>query len=275
MSDTDNNKVSTTALLINDQISSNRVHLCFISFAYLPIFNIWFSHLEKISLKDLCVVAVDEPCYLALKSRKIRTVLMQLPEQIIPSTRTKLWTQRVLLIHELIHLGINVIHSDADAFWLKNILPFLENNKADLVFSIAYRMPENIVKEWGFILCCGFFEIKSNENTKKFMGDYLKKCREVTDDQLALNQLLFDKGVMWEQQSTEYNHGKCRHYNISIDVMPNSKVSRRPNANLSIFHPSLNKTLIILEKQQQALNGLELCKKTTKILPPPAKKLAA
>ena len=253
-----NKPFSSTAHEIKSLLNRDRVHLCFISFEYFSIFDIWFSYIEKFSIDNLCIVALDHKCYSELQKRSIKSVFMQSPDIITPKNKRLLWTQRVNLIHDLINLDITVLHSDADAFWLKDFSSYLENNTADLIFSIAHGIPKNLVEKWGFILCCGFFEIKSNDNTKKFMIDYLKRCRDVGDDQKSLNWLLFEKGISWRNIKPGHKHGECNYYNILIDAIPKKTISRSPIKGISIFHPYLPSN-DISKKLQQALSSLKLC----------------
>ncbi len=236
-------------------INSEEVILTFVSDAYLPIFNLWIKSLEKYKPDNLCVVALDKKVYQTLQHRKIPSILMNMDEVISFQSKNSLWVKRVELIRGLINHNIHVIHSDADAFWLRDIRSYLAGNNSDLIFSIAYGFPKEIVNYWGFILCCGFFRIKSNERTKRFMSDFFKKCELLKDDQVAINTLLYEKKTVWVSEGKIHNQGYCPAYQVTIDVISKNIVSRQPQKGAYIYHPYLSSD-DMASKVKQANEGM-------------------
>jgi len=232
--------------------------LTFVSKCYEPIFDLWLKYITQFGTSGLCVIALDEEIYTILQDKEIPSVLMNVGKNITHETKGSLWLQRVRLFRGLVDHDINIIHSDADAFWFKDMRKVLEDYDSDLVFSMAFGMPKSIVNEWGFVLCCGFFKINSNEKTKAFMRDFEKICGELLDDQVAINTLLKNQDVSWQRKNSKYYQGYCDKYNLSIDMLPENIVSRHPADELGVYHPYLYSQFVNF-KYKQALDGLYRC----------------
>lgn len=235
---------------------ANEILITFVNISYKPIFDVWLSKISSFNINNLCVVALDRDIYNYLIGMKISAVLMDTPELNKTNEKKILWIKRVELISRLIEQGISVIHSDADAFWLKDIRPHLLIKQSDLVFSIAYALPRDVVKQWGFILCCGFFRINSNKKTRYFVRDFLKECYKYGDDQVAINKLLLEKGTVWSEDSNAHNYGFCPDYSLTIDVLSKHVVSRQSNPSALVYHPFLSSS-DVSEKLKQVNNGLK------------------
>ena len=121
-----------------------------------------------------------------------------------------LWRIRVRVIEQVLSLGIDVVHSDADAVWRSSPMPFLrEHASSDVVISQGTGFPVTALKSWGYVLCCGFVYFKSTKPTLWLLG-YLstaaQKARGFSDQQV-LNKLLIERELAWElPDAVSYTH---------------------------------------------------------------------
>jgi hypothetical protein len=220
---------------------NNTIILPWLDYEYFPVFRLWYYFFEQHHLRNLLVLALDDKVYHRLKSLGIHTFRMVRPYQ----SKRDIWGSRPAIVRDIICSGINVIQTDSDAFWLKNITDEVYNNPNDLVISIAYGIPKEIVKQWGFTLCCGFYFLRSNEKTKAFLNDneFVALSRQVTSDQAGLNVTLKKKGVTWLSQDTEKNHGYLKQYDMHIEVLSKTIISRSAHEDgdneIFVYHPAL------------------------------------
>jgi hypothetical protein len=114
-----------------------------------------------------------------------------------PKDRQTFWINRLKTILSQSEGTDMAVHSDLDAFWLKPAIPLLEGQDFDMAFSIDYALPNEIVKKWGFILCCGFFAFRPNPRTNLLTARWLAETQKYFDDQIAINRLLDSLNVTW------------------------------------------------------------------------------
>jgi len=110
--------------------------------------------------------------------------------------RHHLWMLRVLIIKSLISLGRIVISLDLDAILLSDLSKMLESlPQADIIAQQDYSGPMDVARKFGFIVCCGFMVIRSNQSTVSFLERYVRQTNLELDDQSALNHLLADCAI--------------------------------------------------------------------------------
>ena len=104
----------------------------FTDFKYLKIFDIFYDNLKKLNLGlDLLVVSLDEETFNLLNKRGIKTIYKQY------NIKSKLyfWEFRLNIINEIFKKNkMDIIHTDADCFWFKNILECINIQKTMNVF---------------------------------------------------------------------------------------------------------------------------------------------
>ena len=144
-----------------------------------------------------------------------------------------------------------LVHSDLDAIWKKNICEelFNKNNNIDLFFSQGTVFPEEHLKKHKFVLCCGFFCIKSNEKTIKFIKKYMNNLEKIMDDQKEINLELID--TKWNTNNNEPKYlsnkkyiyydndinGYNKDFDINILLISFNKIQREfINNNGYIYH---------------------------------------
>lgn len=130
-----------------------------------------------------------------------------------PISRQRFWYLRVQLFLSLAEQGINFIHSDADALWLKDPRPWLLGHAGhDILFSqgtlyfrpllhkppLQWKLHTFPRETLPLVVCAGFFLAYANHRTKnyftevaQFMEEKLSN-REKTDDQFNMNRILRD-----------------------------------------------------------------------------------
>ncbi len=106
---------------------------------------------------------------------------------------------RVKIFVRLAATGCDFIHSDADAFWLRDPRPWLTaRTDHDLLCSQGTTHPHAHYHRHRFVLCAGFFFCRANERTRA----YFEKVHTFTEqhpcDQTGMNaELLADPEKRW------------------------------------------------------------------------------
>ncbi|MFQ3323674.1 MAG: hypothetical protein ACI90U_001497 [Pseudomonadales bacterium] len=168
------------------------VTIVFISSDYLAIFENWLRFAAPYSGKNLITVSLDRVTNDAMTKLGYCNIQLEWDGNL-----NKLWVERVKIIHLLLSRGLDVVHSDADAVWLKDPINYCSKLGADLCFSQGTVWPPLVHEQLGAVLCCGFFLIKSTTRTIKLVDEWLEATLIDGDDQRALNELLLTKGLKW------------------------------------------------------------------------------
>lgn len=205
---------------------------------YLRIFSLWLDFLEQSGyLPCLRVATFDSESERFVRAKGIPCVAIderiQDPQQ--------LYVARLNEIASLIASGRNVIHSDADAFWLKPDLPSLIRESCDLQISIGHGMPQDAIEEWGFSLCCGFFVLHASPRVERFVADWIERSRQHGHDQIALNNLLLDHELRWQRDDGAQTVGSCSSLGLCVAAISDDLISRETvGPSVQIYHPYLS-----------------------------------
>ncbi len=173
--------------------------IVFANYNYLPVLENWLAAMKKIDVKNYLIISLDEKLHHHLGEQNINSLLRPCELDL-----GKLWIHRVDVILELMEKGYDIIHSDADAVWLKDPQPYLQKLPHDMIFSQGTIWPPDVQEKWGFVLCCGFFFLRSNPQTLQFIKELAQRVREDKDDQVSCNRLLLEKNVIWDKPSDLY-----------------------------------------------------------------------
>lgn len=112
-----------------------------------------------------------------------------------------LWLRRLDVFALLAASGIDFIHSDLDAVWLADArAECFADPTLDLVFSQGTFLPARAHAAWGFVLCCGLFAVRAGPAAARFFAAVRRRAAEARDDQVALNLLLVEGGVVWARE---------------------------------------------------------------------------
>ena len=206
----------------------------FANYNYLPVLQNWIIAIEQNSIKNFIIIALDKQLYKHLVSHNIPTILRPCELDL-----EKLWIHRVKVLMEFMQNGYDIIHSDADAIWFKDPLPYLNAMPQDMIFSQGTIWPPDVQEKWGFVLCCGFFMLRSNKKTLHFMQDLLKRVKEDKDDQVSCNRLLLEMNTIWDEPIHSYTidfrdkqfvctptvrNGACG--KLTLGLLPHNKFQR-------------------------------------------------
>ncbi len=220
--------------LFHKQKSSGALIVVFANYDYLPVLQNWIAAMRLIDIENFTIIALDDKLYQYLKKQGITTLLRPCELDL-----EKLWIHRTDVILELIEKGHDIIHSDADAIWLKDPQPYLEKLSQDMIFSQGTIWPPDVQEKWGFVLCCGFFFLRSNSQTLQFVRELAQRVRKDKDDQASCNRLLLEQNVIWDKPSDLYTMNSKGHQficskqvrtgkskNLHIALLPNFTFQR-------------------------------------------------
>lgn len=163
--------------------------------SYIPILYNWLEYSQPFLKNNLLVVSLDKITDDAISQRNIHTHLLEWKGDL-----ASLWSERVKLIKQLINLGYNVIHSDADAVWLDDAVSYCEGLNSDIAFSQGTVWPPDAHNSLGVVLCCGFFYLRPTLQTIDFLEAWEEAVIIDGDDQRALNNLLLKNGISWNEK---------------------------------------------------------------------------
>lgn len=164
----------------------NNVIVTFANYAYKEVALNWVTALRRLQLRNYVIIALDNDIYNYLVSQKINTILREFDGNL-----SDLWIFRIKVLQEMLNFGVDIIHSDSDAIWLKNPIPeYFINNDSDMIFSQGTVYPRDVKDRWGFVVCCGLFMMKSNDRVKSIMSEINDTMKTIKDDQVAVNYYL-------------------------------------------------------------------------------------
>lgn len=174
--------------------NNSPIILVFADCEYANVLKNWIAYFKQHVINNLLVIALDKVTENALEQQGINTVWL-------PWDRStdSLWLTRTKLIKYLLHGGFDVVHSDADAVWLKNPVPFLNQINCDMAFSQGTSWPVDVFMTSGVVLCCGFYLIRANRRSLDFITQWLRAMEHDPDDQRVLNRLLLEGGLRWTE----------------------------------------------------------------------------
>lgn len=179
--------------------ASKQTIIVFANYNYLPVLENWMIAMKNLNIDDYMIISLDEDLYTYLKGKQISTLLRPCELDL-----GKLWVHRIEVILELLQEGYDVIHSDADAVWMKDPLPYLKDLPQDMLFSQGTIWPPDVQEKWVFVLCCGFFMLRSNKKTLQFTKKLLKRVKEDRDDQVSCNRMLLEQNTVWSKPTSSY-----------------------------------------------------------------------
>jgi hypothetical protein len=185
------------------------VCVTFISQAYLRIGMAWLDAVQRLTLENVLVIAGDDPTRAAVAGRGVACVRAELPaghgDPAYLSASGFTWTGLALatlqfpIVRFLLAQGFDVVLSHADAIWLQDPLPYCRG-LADIAFQRACYFPATIAQLWGFAACGGFVYCRAGSGTIDFLDLCVHECRQVQDDQIALNLALLEADTAWSRQ---------------------------------------------------------------------------
>ena len=137
---------------------------------------------------------------------------------------------------QLLQEGYNCIFSDADALWISDPIPNIENLDFDIAFQVG-SFPKETRHKWGFSACTGFVVFKPSAKTSNLLKNAIERFDG--SDQRSLNEtLLHDYEIQWEDYPSDWKHcrmedgwtktlfGCCARTNLRLAALPHSLYQR-------------------------------------------------
>jgi len=221
----------------------------------------WIRHMEACGAADFLVIAMDAELHDELSASGVRSVRGS-----YDGTRKGLWMVRLEVFSALCEAGVDFVHSDADAVWMKNPLPkYFADGELDLLFSPGTIWPPDVIRKWGFVLCCGFFGMRATSATTRILREATSLAQQTQDDQVAINRLLCENGTQWTLPATidfhgvqaglpycgyaELVEGTCDAFGARVGLLPFREFQRAPMPAEEVFVKHLLSPQPPLEKK--------------------------
>ena len=142
----------------------NPIIVTFVSEPYIPVGLNWLHTLSRLNTgADIRIITLDD----ATKTAFPASVVLHRPLE--SGGLAGLWIHRTNILRELLDQGFGVIHSDADAVWVRNPLPMMVAGGTEMVFSQGTVWPPDVHARRGIVVCCGLFYMKSTPAVREFM----------------------------------------------------------------------------------------------------------
>lgn len=225
---------------------NNTVIVVFGNYQYKKVILAWLKLVERLDIRNYLVVSLDKELYDLLKQKGYHTYLSEYSGPV-----EQLWAFRTNILKSILEFGLNVVHSDADAFWINNPIPsYFEKSQHDILFSQGTYFPQEVHKKWGFVLCCGLVYYKSNHKVIKLLSEIVNNIGEYgNDDQKALNCILHDT-IDWnfdnsnDEYSLKTNDKQFRCFTeiltgfggvLKVGLLPHKLFQRIPEVNDDVY----------------------------------------
>lgn len=194
-------------------------YVVFANWAYREVLLNWLVASARIELTNIVIVAYDRRLARFLKRHGFECVFLPMKPG-----KSNLWW-RLFVFQALCEAGVDFVHCDADAVLLKNPTESLSVfASADLVASQGTVHPKNVVELTGFVVCMGFFLLRSNERTRAFMRRAVERAPHDGTDQSAVNNTLLEWVSGWVGPIDTFT--RIPHLGSTFDVFPDVLVSR-------------------------------------------------
>jgi hypothetical protein len=223
-----------------NKIISDTIILTFTDKNYLDIFKIFYSYFNKLNLSNLLVISLDEYTYNYLTQKNIRTILIKY----YINSKDSFWKFRLNTINDIFNISNkNIIHTDSDCFWMKDIFNLINNYSYDFIGSIECGHPHELSNKYGFNICCGFYYIKYNENMVNMMKNIISQEGYGIDDQVLFNYYMFNnmKQIIENPSENICKEIILNNSSIKFGILSENIVSREKyRESLHCFHPFLS-----------------------------------
>jgi hypothetical protein len=163
---------------------------------FAPLLANWLAHASLAGETAPLVIVFDDGLADALRRDGVAAI--RHPGD---GSLADLWAQRALFFEYLARRGIDFLHSDLDAVWLRDPRPLcFADAGLDIVFSQGTNYPAAIWRLWGFVLCCGLFAVRATPAAADFFSAVRVAAARVGDDQVAINHLLAENALVWNPE---------------------------------------------------------------------------
>jgi hypothetical protein len=241
---------------IKDFTRSRPWTVVFANSDYGDVLENWLRHALPFVKDNLLVISLDNDIHCRSLRMGMRSALLPFEGMI-----EEMWLLRLEVFEVLVRHNVDFFHSDADAVWLADPRSYCLGLNVDLAISQGTVWPYEAVKEWSFVLCCGFFHIRASHHTAQFLNAVRKMASTIKDDQIALNRVLLTAGVDWQLEAiasdtsvindlrfnnfeTPVRGNTLSGFNLNLALLPQNLFQRIPREGYKPFikHPMTPKT---------------------------------
>lgn len=175
------------------------VVIAFADSRYTDVLMNWLVALALRQVDNYLIIALDRDLHAFLSAHGVPCVLCELRGDL-----GDLWVERVRVFSVLCAAGIDFIHSDVDAIWLRDPRgAYFDATDADLIASQGTVWPHDVHQRFGFVLCCGLFSLRSGPAGRQLLAELLPHVATTRDDQISLNRLLAARQIVWHAQPAD------------------------------------------------------------------------
>ena len=167
---------------------------CFASSpAWVPIVANWHAHVESTGIRSTMVISLDSRTLAAVRGMpRLRQATFAQP---IPKLieRGSVWIHRWVAMWKLLEHNLTVLHSDADAIFLRNPLSLLHGITSSIIVSHGQSNAE-------WLGCMGWLMLRPEPEVRRFVSSLIRKLRrlDAMDDQMNFNRALtYKTGMQW------------------------------------------------------------------------------
>ncbi|EGV27594.1 hypothetical protein ThidrDRAFT_4593 [Thiorhodococcus drewsii AZ1] len=221
--------------------------------AYIPVARNWLAAIDAAGVSaPVRIIALDAATRDAFSAGRV------LYRPCDAAHLANLWTFRISVLRALLAEVHWLIHSDADAVWMRDPLPIIADCATDMVFSQGTVWPPDVHARHGIVLCCGFFSLRNTGPVRRFMAQLEARVTLDRDDQVSVNRLMDEGGLEWavEEPYTipfrdtvfRASHRIIRSredHPVSVSVLPHHLFPRLMDGSVSeviVAHPLSPKT---------------------------------
>lgn len=227
------------------------VVIAFANSRYSALTQNWLWYMKRAEIDDVVICALDDDTFMLAEANGVAAIKFSNTEGL-----ADLWILRSQVFESLARRGVDFIHSDIDALWLRDPRARLLETNAHLAFSQGTIWPRDIAREWDFVLCCGLFLARATPDVADFFGRVSQRIVYERDDQISINRALRDAGAIWDIGSVGSSRSRCewsgdtfstfahplagRAGAISLALMPHDEFPRLPrsiDARALVAHP--------------------------------------
>jgi hypothetical protein len=185
-----------------ERAAGRTVVIAFADSRYADVLMNWLVALALQQVDNYLVIALDHELHELLAAHGIPSVLCELNGDL-----GDLWVERVRVFAALCAAGIDFIHSDVDAIWLRDPrAAYFGASEADLIASQGTVWPNDVHQRFGFVLCCGLFSLRSSAASRQLLAELLPHVATTRDDQVSLNRLLASRQIVWRAKPEDTYH---------------------------------------------------------------------
>ena len=185
--------------------------IVFADSGYVEVLKNWLRHFSQVAKNKVIVIALDDD--VAGQIQEFEAQCVTLPWD---GSLATLWVSRARIFSALAAAGVDFVHSDIDGIWRQDPIPYCRSFSADIAFSPGTIWPPDVVQEWGFVVCCGFFFVRATSAASAFFQKVAEGLQDEPDDQVVVNRILRNDRVKWQYGSVPFNRDQHAGYQYRV-----------------------------------------------------------